>query len=91
MENSNLRCVSFHLKTAPNSEVYLSGSFNHWNGAAEKMTDSTDRGEYYIAHMLPPGTYEYKFVVNGEYRSDPECPDSVVNEFGTLNSVIHVE
>ena len=91
MKTSNLKCISFHCKAALNSEVYLSGSFNHWNGKAEKMTDSGNSGDYYISHMLAPGIYEYKFVINGKYKEDPECPNSVENEFGTLNSVITVE
>jgi hypothetical protein len=38
---------------------------------------------------LPPGRYEYKFIVDGEWVEDPKA-DSVPNEFGSRNSVIHV-
>jgi 1,4-alpha-glucan branching enzyme len=90
-QSSKLRCVNFHIKAEPGRDVYVSGSFNHWNGRAKKMTDEKNTGDYYIMFMLPPGDHEYKFVIDGEYRVDPECPRSVLNDFGTLNSVIHVE
>ena len=40
--------------------------------------------------MLAPGTYEYKFVINGEWTVDPNNPNFVVNDLGTLNSVVEV-
>jgi hypothetical protein len=91
LDEIKLKCVSFYYKGAPNSDVYVSGSFNHWNSKANKTTDSSGMGDYYVSHMLPLGRHEYKFVVNGEYKVDPENPHSMGNDFGTLNSIIHVE
>ena len=81
---------NFRVLTKPGSDVYLSGSFNNWKDKDKKMKDPGGNGEYSISLFLPPGKYEYKFVINGEWHVDPECPDWVVNEHGTLNSVIHV-
>lgn len=46
---------------------------------------------------LPPGRYEYKFVVDGKWCCDPGCDDGtyqsddcVANEYGTKNRVIEV-
>jgi hypothetical protein len=39
---------------------------------------------------LSPGTYEYCLIVDGHWRHDPRCPDSVENPFGGLNSVLNV-
>ena len=82
---------SFRIRANPGSDVYLSGSFNSWNGAAKKLKDTTGDGDYSISLLIPPGKHEYKFVLNGEWHVDPECDDWVVNEHGTLNSVIDVE
>ena len=90
-DQTKLKSISFYYKGPPNSDVYVSGSFNHWSGVLNKMTDSSGMGDYFISHMLPPGRHEYKFVVNGEYLVDPECPHSVFNGYGTLNSVMEVE
>ena len=39
---------------------------------------------------LRPGRYEYLFVVDGQWRPDPNARDSVQNPFGGLNSVFLV-
>jgi hypothetical protein len=54
------------------------------------MKDNPDSGHYKTVIALAPGTYEYKFVVNGEWRVDPKCPDCVPNECGSRNSVMAV-
>jgi hypothetical protein len=41
--------------------------------------------------MLAPGTYEYKFCVDGHWQPDPENPNFTPNDLGTLNSVLIVE
>lgn len=40
--------------------------------------------------MLPPGRYEYKFLVNGSWHNDPVNSECCDNEFGTQNNVIHI-
>ena len=82
---------NFRIRADPGSDVYISGSFNNWDSEAKKLKDSNGDSVYSLSLLLPPGRYEYKFVINGEWHVDPECPDWVVNEHGTLNSVIHVE
>ena len=80
----------FQIRAKPRSEVCLSGSFNNWDHEAKKQKDTTGDGDYSITIFLPPGRHEYKFVINGEWQVDPECPDWVVNKYGTLNNVIDV-
>lgn len=36
---------------------------------------------------LSPGTYRYRFLVDGEWRDDPECTLRVPNPFGTEDAV----
>ena len=40
---------------------------------------------------LAPGTYQYKFVIDGVWCADPENLDCVQNDLGTLNSVVTVK
>ena len=40
--------------------------------------------------VLPAGRYEYLFVADGEWMPDPQAKETVPNQFGGLNSVIHV-
>ena len=39
---------------------------------------------------LPPGTYQYRYVVDGEWRADPANPESAQGPAGQPNSVLHV-
>ena len=48
-------------------------------------------GVYSVAIKLVPGTYQYKFVIDGTWCADPENRDFVQNDHGTLNSVITVK
>lgn len=85
--------VRFFLKGyAQAREVILAGSFNGWkepwNEQAIRMNRVDDGWE--IKADLPPGRYEYKFIVDGEWMHDPASKDNVVNEHQTLNSVLYV-
>jgi len=82
--------VMFQMAAEPGMEVYLAGTFNAWNPTANPMRHNPANGHYQAALRLPPGRHEYKFVVGGEWRLDPACPDSVPNDQGSLNSVITV-
>ena len=89
--SKGLKRVHFRLKTEKGKDVYLSGSFNDWNSGAKKMRDDKRNGNYSAIVYLAPGKYEYKFLIDNEWHVDPECPDWIVNAYGTLNSVIDVE
>ena len=55
------------------------------------MLDKKNAGVYSTTIKLAPGTYQYKFVIDGTWCADPECADFVQNDHGTLNSVITVK
>lgn len=84
------RRVAFELRCPAGAAVSLAGSFNGWDPGAKPMADAQGEGRYVAVCMLAPGSYEYKFVVNGEWTVDPANPSFVVNALGTLNSVIEV-
>lgn len=81
--------ITFELHAEPDSEVFVAGTFNDWN-PSEKQLRYKD-GVYTAMLFLPKGRHEYKFVVDGIWCVDPECPDWVPNDVGSLNSVINVE
>lgn len=76
--------------------VYLAGTFNGWDPTATPLTRRAD-GTWAVTLDLPPGRYEYKFVVDGQWCCEPgceepppNCPHCVPNGFGTMNRVIEV-
>jgi hypothetical protein len=54
------------------------------------MTYKARSGIYAVSVNLAPGTYQYKFVVDGLWCADPQNADSIANDQGTFNSVITV-
>lgn len=68
-------------------EVYLVGEFNNWDTRADRMIKR--KGEFRKTLRLAPGDYQYKFIVDGQWHSDPAAAQ-VPNEFGTMNSIIRV-
>ena len=69
--------------------VYLAGTFNDWNPQATPLRRQDDR-QWKCELALPPGTHEYQFVVDGQWRPDPQAAESAVNPFGTVNSIVRV-
>ncbi|WP_281989887.1 glycogen-binding domain-containing protein [Aquimarina aggregata] len=70
-------------------EVILSGSFNKWD---EDMFSMIKNEECWILTLnIRPGTYQYKFIVDGKWMEDPENPKKVINEFNGYNSVLDIQ
>jgi len=73
--------------TAPGAmSVLLAGDFTHWQGNPIPMKKQAD-GSWRATVKLAPGTYHYRFIVDGEWRDDPECTLRVPNPFGQENCV----
>ncbi len=85
------KLVRFSYAAAPGRSVALAGVFNDWDPATVVMEYSTEKSAYYCELELPAGSYDYKFVVNGEWMLDESNPNFASNDFGTLNSVLVVE
>jgi 5'-AMP-activated protein kinase regulatory beta subunit len=83
------RRVTFSL-TAPDArQVAVAGAFNGWDETTGSMKRN-DQGVWQKIVMLAPGEYEYKFMVDGEWLTDPENPEIRLNCFGTFNSLLSV-
>jgi 5'-AMP-activated protein kinase regulatory beta subunit len=95
--------------------VYLSGSFNNWQGKIlmqrtitntnnsnsnsannngtstntnPSQTNNTNEFQLYID--IPPGTHQYKFIVDEEWRVNPDQP-TTTNPQGVVNNIIDVK
>ena len=69
-------------------EVILSGNFNGWNTSAIKMRRN-EKG-WFLKMDFPQGTFEYKFIVDGEWIHDPDNSRKIINEHNTFNSILLV-
>lgn len=84
------RPQSFSI-TAPDAiSVMLVGDFTHWKDRPISL--ARKRGGLWTTSVpLAPGTYHYRFLVDGKWRDDPECTLRVANPYGSENSVRQVE
>jgi len=82
--------VLFTLKAPHNAKVLIVGDFNHWSADQGEMTYAEEEGVWKRFFMLAPGQYQYKFIVNNEWISDPSNPHQKDNVFGGKNSVINL-
>ncbi len=69
--------------------VGVAGTFNDWDPSRNPMRKD-GAGAWKATLTLPPGTHEYRFVVDGDWISDPTAAETVDNPFGQTNSVIRV-
>ena len=77
--------------TEPNAKsVALAGEFNGWSTSANPLRAVGD-GRWKTEVPLTPGRYQYKFVVDGRWETDPVNPLSEPDGFGGKNSVVRVE
>jgi 1,4-alpha-glucan branching enzyme len=79
----------FSLNAPDAHNVLLAGDFTRWLKRPIPLHRETN-GVWRTTTLLAPGTYHYRFLVDGEWRDDPECKLRVQNPFGTQNDVIQV-
>jgi hypothetical protein len=76
----------FFLAGYPSARrVFLSGSFNDWSTLKGLMT-KTEKG-WSLDLKLQPGAYEYKYITDGHWMTDPENLDQVNDGGGNTNSI----
>lgn len=76
---------------APNaSRVSLAGDFNNWSSEATPMIPNGDGSCFRALLPLHPGRYQYRYVVDGRWISDPHNTQVESNPFGEVNSIVEV-
>ncbi len=81
--------VSFSFVAPEAQNVALVGEFNKWDVNANPMKN--EGGTWKISVPLAPGTYQYKFLVNGtDWKLDPTNTNSADDGYGGKNSLVTV-
>ena len=85
---SRSQTVHIEFRDDKAEAVFIAGTFNDWKPEATRMIP-LGAGRWAKDLSLPPGRYEYLFVVDGNWICDPngEC---VANPFGGSNAVLKV-
>ena len=79
--------IEFHHEQA--QAVFIAGTFNDWNPNTTPMI-AMGEGRWVKELALPPGRYEYRIIVDGQWTSDPAAAEQASNSYGEFNSVLNV-
>jgi 1,4-alpha-glucan branching enzyme len=89
VRKTNRRKITFSIEAAHAKEVYLVGEFNGWDSVRHPMASDAN-GHWSRSLMLPAGKFEYKFLVDDEWVTDPNNERTCPNCFGTQNNIVNV-
>jgi len=90
MMNPATKGVVFSLEAPADATVQIAGDFNGW--VPESLYRRIHQGKSIWLKAIPlkPGAYAYKYVLNGNWISDPANNDTVDDQRGGENSLIQV-
>lgn len=74
--------------TQGGNSVEVEGSFDNWQ-SRQTLHRSGNR-EFAIVMSLRPGVYQYKFIVDGQWKYAPDQP-AMYDEIGNVNNVLEVQ
>ena len=82
MNTNKHRKQVFQFVAPAAKSVVLVGDFTHWSQRGVPMQRDSN-GIWTASVALAPGTHRYRFIVDGEWRDDPECQSRAPNPFGS--------
>ena len=71
-------------------EIRVAGEFNNWRPSDRHRLLKKADGKWSLQIPLMPGKYEYKFIIDGQWREDPANPNQKIGDHGQKNSVLEV-
>jgi hypothetical protein len=81
--------VRFSFSAPDAADVYIAGEFNNWKTDDDSRMAKEDN--MWVKRMqLAPGTYRYRFVMDGNWVEDPGNPKKEKNPFGQLDSLVEI-
>lgn len=82
--------TEFKLYAPGAKRVTVAGTFNKWD-SKKLLAKKDNKGNWVAKVALKPGKYEYKFVVDENWVTDPRCTTCVANALGSHNCVTEVK
>ncbi len=81
--------ATFAFEATDRTAVYVAGTFNEWDPSKHRL--KKQNGVHTATLFVPKGRHEYKFIIDDVWCPDPDCHEWVLNDMGTLNSVLTVD
>jgi chromosome partitioning protein len=84
--------VVFSVRFQDAKKVLVSGDFNNWSpNSTPMLSRDGSPGEWWMSLPLAPGRYRYRFIVDGQWVTDPNNKYVESNQYGELNNIVEVE
>ena len=83
--------VTFSYWSPEAKMVQIAGDFNNWSSEGNIKLEKKGDGLWEAKLPLKRGTYQYKYIVDGDWRIDPNNPLKVTNSFGFENSLLELK
>ncbi len=83
------KTVSFSTRMAGARSVRVTGDFTNWSEEGIALEPAAG-GEWKAVLKLAPGQYQYRLLVDGQWRDHPEAEKRVQNPFGSENGILTV-
>lgn len=84
------KIVVFDLDAPSQADVRIAGDFNNWNPETLFFSETFNESRWQKRFSLKPGSYRYKYLLDGQWISDPENDKTVDDSFGGSNSLINI-
>ena len=81
----------FTFRASGVREVHLVGDFNRWTLSNDSLLWQKEEGVWQKRIFLVPGHHRYKFVVDGQWVTDPGNDHIEPNPYGGMDSVLDVQ
>lgn len=86
---SALKKQTFRFSDPSAMSVMLVGDFTHWKDGGIPMKKS-GQGVWTATVELPVGKHTYRFLVDGQWRDDPECTLRIANPYGSQDMICDI-
>jgi len=84
------RKTQFSIHAPGANSVKVVGNFSNWTQDAGFSLDRHENGNWSKEILLPPGVYQYKFLVDGQWVEDQNNPNLVQDPYGGKNAVLEI-
>jgi 1,4-alpha-glucan branching enzyme len=86
IQKTEKKRVTFSYAGPAAKSVLVAGDFTGWQEAPLSLKQDK-KGVWKKVVSLPTGQYQYRLLVDGEWRDDPKCAQRQPNQFGGENCV----
>ena len=80
--------VRFSIRPVEDArQAWLAGEFSEWNPIRMRK----GKGEFSVCVAVGPGTYQYKYVIDDQWVTDPDNSNWAISDCNSVNSLAIID